>query len=155
MKRKVTRIITVAIIAQVLLFLLFALFFCFNDLLLANMTRSFRNGIRHTGPNVELLETESICGKLNGNGNGMNYFGAALVKAASDEDMDTLVSELKEDFETVGYTVVDGHKLEIPYLEHDRLTFDDTDLQKGETYYCVYFYVHEHPASNIFDIRGY
>lgn len=155
MKRKVTKIIAVAIIAQVLLFVLFALFFCFNDLLLSNMTRSFRNGIRQSDAAVELLETDAICGKLNGNGNGMNYFGAALVRADSTEAMDTLASELKEDFETVGYTVVDGYALEIPYLEHGSLTFDYTDFQQNETYYCIYYYIHSHPASNIFDIRGY
>ena len=119
------------------------------------MTRSFRRGIRHSETAVELLEVESVCGKLNGNGNGMNYFGAALVAADSVEDMDTLVAELEGDFDTVAYTVLEDNQIDVPELQHRRLTFNDTVLQKGETYYCIYFYVHEHPASNIFDIRGY
>lgn len=155
MKRKVAKIITLAIIGQILLILLFAIFICFNDILLGSMTWSFKNGIRRSDAAVELLEVENICGKLNGNGNGMNYLGAALVKAGSDQAMDALVADLSSDFDTLGYTVVDGKQLEIPYLEHGNISFDDTELQDGETYYCVYFYVHEHPASNIFDIRGY
>jgi hypothetical protein len=130
-------------------------FIFFNDILLGGMTQSFRRGIRHSEAAVELLEVESVCGKLNGNGNGMNYFGAALVTAVSTEEMDNLVAELEGDFDTVAYTVLEDNQIDVPELQHRRLTFDDTVLQEGATYYCIYFYVHEHPASNIFDIRGY
>lgn len=152
MKRKVITIITIAVIVQVLLV---ALFFSFNDILLGSMTRSFRRGIQQSDTAVEILDIQSVCGKLNGNGNGINYFGAALVKADSVKQMDTLAAELMEDFDTVEYTLQEGVVVEIPYLEHRKLSFDDTELQEGETYYCIYFYIHDHPASNIFDIRGY
>lgn len=152
MKRKVITIITIAVIVQVLLV---ALFFSFNDILLGSMTRSFRRGIQQSDTAVEILDIQSVCGKLNGNGNGINYFGAALVKADSVKQMDTLAAELMEDFDAVEYTLQEGVVVEIPYLEHRKLSFDDAELQEGETYYCIYFYIHDHPASNIFDIRGY
>ena len=151
MKRKVF-LIAVAVIVPVLLI---ALFISFNDILLGTMTWSFRREIRQSDTAVELLEIQSICGKLNGNGNGMNYLGAALVQSDSAAQMDALAAELKSDFDVVDYIVLEGKQLDIPYLEHGNLTFDYTDFREGQSYYCIYFYIHEHPASNIFDIRGY
>lgn len=155
MKRKLRTIIVVAVSVWLLLIALFGVFIFFNDILLSDITRSFQCGIRKSEAAVELLEVESICGKLYGNGNGMNYFGAALVTADSAEELDTLVAELGEDFGTVGYTVQDGTEVNTPYLAPGKLSFKYADFKDDETYYCIYFYIYEHPASNIFDIRGY
>lgn len=150
MKRKV--IIFMAVILPVLLVVLF---FPFNDILLWRMTRSFRLGIQRSDTAVEILELQSVCGKLNGNGNGMSYFGAALVEADSVEQMDTLAAELKADYDAVEYMLQEGPEVHSPYLEHKKLSFDGDKLQEGSTCYCIYFYIHDHPSSNLFDIRGH
>lgn len=155
MKKKKRAVIATAVIAGILPIVLLSVFIFFNDILLGNMTRSFRREIRKSEAAVELLEVKSVCGKLNGNGNGMNYFGAALMTADSAEDMETLTAALEREFETVGYVIQEGTQVDVPHLEHRKLFFDDINFRENETYYCVWFYIHEHPNSNIFDLRGY
>ncbi len=154
MNKKNIRIIAIALGVWLLVGILFLGVVFWNDLLLGNMTRSFRRGIQKSDAAVELLEVESVLGKLNANSNGINYFGAALVTAETPEDMDTLVTELSHEFD-VEYVLQEGSKVNAPYLEHEDLIFEDTQFEDGQTYYCIYFYLHEHPRSNIFDIRGY
>ncbi len=153
MKKKKAAIL--AIIVWILLILSIVVYIFFNDILLGAMTISFRRGIRGAETAVRLLEVESVCGKLNGNGNGMNYFGAALVTADTPEDMDILVAELEQKFDTVGYAIQEGTRVNVNHLQYRELNFDDTKFNENETYYCIWFYVQEHPNSNIFDIRGY
>ena len=153
MKKGITTVIT-AVMIWILLMALIGIFICFNDILSGSMTRSFRREIKQSTA-VQLIETVSVCGKLNGNGNGMNYFGAALVTSDTAEDVDALVAELEEKFENVGSTLQEGTQVNVSYLEHSTLFFDEAAFQDDQAYYCIYYYVHEHPYSNIFDIRGY
>ena len=153
MKKEIAIVIIVVIICTLLMALV-GVFIYFNDILSGNMTRSFRREIKQS-TSVQLIETVAAYGKLNGNGNGMNYFGAALVTADNAEDVDTLVAELEKKFDTVGSTLQEGTQVNVSYLEHSTLFFDEAAFQDDQTYYCIYYYVHEHPYSNILDIRGH
>ena len=62
-----------------------------NAKILRSMVREFSRTISGTGAKV--VETKSVYGKLNGNGNGINYFGAALVRIDSVKDIDLLIGE--------------------------------------------------------------
>ena len=50
-----------------------------NAKILRSMVREFSRTISETGAKV--VETKSVYGKLNGNGNGINYFGAVSIRS--------------------------------------------------------------------------
>ena len=123
-----------------------------NDLLLHSMVSKLDNALGRSAQ-VESIEVSSICGKLNGNGNGVQYFGAALVKTDSEEAVRTIVRELKEEYEVVDYCVQAEQNICVNYLEHKSLSFQYASFQDG-TYYCIYFYNSHHDLSNALDLRG-
>ena len=51
---------------------------------------------------AKVVESKGVYGKLNGNGNGIDYFGAVLLNKADVADLDALLVLLEEDFEIVG-----------------------------------------------------
>jgi hypothetical protein len=48
---------------------------------------------------ADIIESKSVYGKLNGNGNGIQYFGVVLVAKDSIKDVDSLISILDDKFE--------------------------------------------------------
>ncbi len=101
----------------------------------------------------EILELKSVYGKLNGNGNGTQYFGAALLKAESVKDLDALVAALEEKFEVVEVLEQQGAKIESRHLEHRELKFTAA-LDQNTAYIAVCFYDSTR-NSNPLDIAGH
>ena len=64
-----------------------------NKLILAWMTERMVLSI-HKDDAMELLDVKSVYGKLNGNGNGIQYFAAALVRATSEDDVKEFIKEI-------------------------------------------------------------
>ena len=104
---------------------------------------------------IELIETKSVYGKLNGNGNGVDFFGAVLIKADSEDSVNAAVARLKDTFRLVEYTPQRTNLLESPFLVHKTISFDHGfDTSDNSTYYSVYFIV-SHKDSNLLDIAGH
>ena len=99
--------------------------------------------------NTELVESISEAGKLVGNGNGMQYFGAILVKSElSEEELNAYYSEKLD-----GAVAKEQKTQNIEFL-HGFVSFE-TELDENDNYYIVYCF-----GSGIFpfselDIRGH
>ena len=101
---------------------------------------------------IEVIESRSVCGKLNGNGNGMNFFAAVLVKA-DPEALDACIADLSSTHEVVEYICQNNKKIAVRYLEHASLTYSHADYTDGE-YYTVYIY--DSSLNNFpLDVRGH
>ncbi|MBQ7767474.1 MAG: hypothetical protein IJ403_01175 [Oscillospiraceae bacterium] len=123
-----------------------------NKQILRNLLRDFSDTIsQHSQENP--IEIKGVYGKLNGNGNGIAFFGAALVNKDTVSDMDALLAALDADFETVGILEQDGRKVVSEYLQHKTLYFN-THVQGGGPAITIYFYT-THPNSNPNDPAGH
>ncbi len=122
-----------------------------NTIILNALTNDFQNKIEKNS--VKIMEAEKIYGKLNGNGNGINFFGAVLVEKDSVADIEALMDELGEGFEAVEYYEPSGAAVASKHLEHGNLEFD-TDISGGE-YLVICFHESSHPMANSLDIKGH
>lgn len=123
-----------------------------NPSILRGLVNDFEKEIE-SADGIELIETQSAYGKLNGNGNGFNYFGAALVKTDDPVLLDELIQKLDTSFEIVGYESQTGTQIEIKYLERPDLYYETEPAVDG--CYTVYFFNSSHPRTNPLDVKGY
>ncbi len=103
---------------------------------------------------ADVIETKSVYGKLNGNGNGIQYFGAVLVPKDSIKDIEALIEKLDIQFELVGYCEQEGQEILSEYLEHKKIKYE-TIIDDNQKYISIYFFVSDYPYSNLFDIEGH
>ena len=101
-----------------------------------------------------IVETKSVYGKLNGNGNGIQYFGVVLVRNGSIDDIDSLISALDERFEVVEYWAQEDSNITSKYLEHKTLKYD-TSISPDDELISICFYNSSHPDSDLLDIEGH
>ena len=100
---------------------------------------------------TELIEAISQTGKLTGNGNGMQYFGAILIKSElSLEELDAYYSEYRSNGWEYLVEVQEGQSVEM--LEHGGLQFSEEI--KGNSYYIVYSWGSGNSLLRELDIRG-
>lgn len=102
----------------------------------------------------EIIETKSVYGKLNGNGNGIQYFGIVLVHKDSIEDMDSLISKLDNQFEIVEYFTPKKSEISSKYLEHKKLKFN-THVDAETEYISISFFNSKHTDSDFLDEAGH
>ena len=92
-----------------------------------------------------IIESVSKAGKLTGNGNGMQYFGAVLIKS------DLTADELSDFYSDAIVKKQTSQKIEV--IEHVSLSFET--VIDGDNYYIVYkFGDNSLPFANL-DIRGH
>ena len=92
-----------------------------------------------------IIESVSKAGKLTGNGNGMQYFGAVLIKSGLTPD------ELSDFYSDAIVKKQTSQKIEV--IEHVSLSFET--VIDGDNYYIVYkFGDISLPFANL-DIRGH
>ncbi len=102
--------------------------------------------------NTVLIESVSKAGKLNGNGNGMQYFGAILIK--SELSLDELNAYYSQFRENEWEYVVDNQESEnIEEVEHGNLSF--STAISVDDYYIVYSWGTGDGFFEYFDIRGH
>ncbi len=147
-KRTVLIIIAVAVLVCACVWLSFA-----NSIIMSGLTSSFE-GRLGSFDGIKIVEVQSVYGKLNGNGNGIGYFGAALVERRSVSDIDEVVNSLDDDFEIVEFKSQTTKSLRTKYLEHKNITFK-TDIDGSDNYICIYFYNSNHPMSSPLDVSGH
>ena len=149
MNSNVIRTFGIIMLVLILLGTAGALLFYWNSFILRGFVSDFKSELR-AAEGIEIVETVSDYGKLNGNGNGINYFGAVLVKVEDPEVLDTLVS-LNKDFDVMDYYKQEKREIDLNYAEHAHLSFENL----SPDYYVVWFYQSEHPHSNLFDVKGH
>ncbi len=105
-------------------------------------------------PQTQIIDSISIAGKLVGNGNGMQYFGAILVKTElSKEELKEYYREKAENEWEYLIEKQTSNKIEV--IEHGDYVFKKV---KGENLnQCYIIYSWESPKNNLLnlDIRGH
>ncbi len=101
---------------------------------------------------TELVESVYQAGKLIGNGNGMQYFGALLIK--SNLPLEELKKYYSNFAENEWDCIVEQQmRTEINVIEHGNLAFQ-TEIA-GDNYYIVYSWGDNDTIFHDFDIRGH
>lgn len=103
--------------------------------------------------NTEFIESINKAGKLIGNGNGMQYFGAILIK--SELSLEELIEYYKGFAENEWNCIVENQidSDVIIMKEHTGLTFK-TDME-GDNYYIVYSWGDNNTIFHELDVRGH
>ena len=100
--------------------------------------------------NTQMVESVSKAGKLVGNGNGMQYFGAMLIKS------EQTLEELTAYYADVNAEIVVKAQTspEIACLEHAQLSFT-AEITEEENYYIVYLFGEGIAPFSQLDLRGH
>ena len=124
-----------------------------NAAILQEMLDSFVETVS-ADSSEQIIESKSVYGKLNGNGNGIQYFGAVLVHKDSIKDMDSLISRLDNDFETVGYFEQDDNRINTKYLQHRNLCYESF-IDKDSDFITIFFFNSKAENSDEGDVLGH
>ena len=101
--------------------------------------------------NTCVIEKKSLTGKLCGNGNGMQYFGAILIKS------DLSLTDIQDYYYSFGkgekrYYVEQQSDGIIKVIENQEAYFE-SDIE-GDDYYIVYTWGEYNGIASEFDLRG-
>lgn len=151
--KKIITFSVIGVIAAAVLITLSAIFafLNWNGFILKGFEADFEKAVK--AEEFEILETKSVYGKLNGNGNGINYFSAVLIKADENE-VKALIQVLEAEFEVAEYYLQENGKIATVHNEHAPLGYE-TALEAGETYYTVYVFESGIKGSNPLDPKGH
>lgn len=99
---------------------------------------------------TEMIDSISKAGKLNGNGNGMQYFGAILIKS------DLSIEELDYYYKNQNNRYHIERQLEnvISVIEHEKVFFHE-EMDYQNDYYIVYCWGEGIEFFELFDLRGH
>ena len=101
---------------------------------------------------TELIESLSQAGKLTGNGNGMQYFGAILIRSElSLEELDAYYSDYRRNEWEYLVEIQKGQSIEV--IDHGGLQFSEEI--KGSGYYIVYSWGSGDSLLQELDMRGH
>ena len=101
---------------------------------------------------TELIESLSQAGKLTGNGNGMQYFGAILIRSElSLEKLETYYSDYRSNEWEYLVEIQEGQSIEV--IEHKALQFSE-EIEDGG-YYIVYSWGSGNSLLKELDMRGH
>ena len=102
---------------------------------------------------TEYIEAVSKAGKLTGNGNGMQYFGAMLIKSElSLEELNDYYSVYRKNEWDFVVEVQEEQQIEV--IEHGTISFA-CDMSQEEGYYIVYSWGSGNEVFAALDIRGH
>lgn len=100
--------------------------------------------------NAQMVESVSKAGKLVGNGNGMQYFGAMLIKSEQTlEELTAYYADVNAEIVVKAQT-----SQEIACLEHAQLSFT-AEITEEENYYIVYLFGEGIAPFSQMDLRGH
>ncbi|MBE5887170.1 MAG: hypothetical protein E7284_12330 [Lachnospiraceae bacterium] len=101
---------------------------------------------------TELIESLSQAGKLTGNGNGIQYFGAILIRSdLSWEELDAYYSGYRSNEWEYLVETQEGQTIEV--IDHGTLQFSEEI--KDNCYYIVYSWGSGNSLLEELDIRGH
>ena len=89
--------------------------------------------------NTQMVDTISIAGKVSGNGNGMQYFGAVLLKTnLSEEELDTYYQQYRGN--SSKFLIKKQEKEKIEVIDKPGYYFQTFNEEDKEKYYILYSY---------------
>ena len=89
--------------------------------------------------NTQMVDNISIAGKVSGNGNGMQYFGAVLLKTdLSEEELDTYYQQYRKDSWSFLIEKQETEKIEV--IDKSGYQFQTFNGKDKEKYYILYSY---------------
>ena len=101
---------------------------------------------------TELIESISRAGKLTGNGNGMQYFGAILIQSElSLKELDDYYSDHRSNEWEYLVEIQEGQSIDV--IDNETLNFGKEINDAG--YYIVYSWESENSLLKELDIRGH
>lgn len=101
---------------------------------------------------TELIESLSRAGKLTGNGNGMQYFGAILIRSElSLDELDAYYSDYRSN--EWEYLVEIQEEQSVKAVDHGEVQFSEE--VKGDEYYIVYSWGSSNSLLDELDLRGH
>ena len=100
--------------------------------------------------NTEIVESLSKAGKFVGNGNGMQFFGAMLIR--SEKTLDELSAYYSQ--KSMNMIVEEQKTQKIQCIEHGEISFK-THILDAEDYYIVYLFGDGISPFSELDIRGH
>ncbi len=101
---------------------------------------------------TELIESISRAGKLTGNGNGMQYFGAILIRSdLSLEELDAYYSGYRSNEWECLVETQEGQSIGV--IDHETLQFSEEIKDSG--YYILYSWGSGNSLLEELDIRGH
>lgn len=104
--------------------------------------------------NTELLDSISVSGKLTGNGNGMQYLGAILIKTElNKEDLENHYKNYRKSKWNCLIKKQNTEKIDI--IEHGNYSFKNFNNNEREKYYIIYSWVNSKNEFLNSDIRGH
>lgn len=138
---------------------LFLLFLNYNDLVLTKFSSQLFE--IDLPDDIHLIEKYKVRGKLNGNGNGMDFFACILVKTeCSQKEINDYINNYKfnpaKNHEIVEIEVIKLHsnRLETKYVENKEIVFKTIkDNDDFNDYYVLSIYDGGYSAD--FDILGH
>lgn len=148
--RKIIKIITFIII--ILIFLLSISIIVSND----NISKKVEKGLKSIPlpSNSKLIDSISASGKLTGNGNGMQYFGAILIKTElNEEDLEKYYKEYRKGMWDC--FIKKQNSSEIDVIEHGSYSFKNFDGDESLNYYIIYSWGNSENDLLDLDIRGH
>lgn len=145
------------IFVLVMILLVFCIImFCLSiHVLNDNVAKSVENELKDIPlpSNTELLDSISIAGKLTGNGNGMQYFGAILIKTQLN------IKELNEYYKQYRKNewscLIGKYNNEIYIIEHGKYRFKNINNNEFDGCYIVYSWGDINNGFLNLDIRGH
>ena len=115
----------------------------------------YETGLKHheLPAKTERIELQSTCGKLNGNGNGLQFLSTMLIRS------DLSLAELEAFYADTDYQVipVTGADFESKYLSNGyRITYDAlADAEEFDGYYAVFFFRSGDTIFHQLNLRGH
>ncbi len=155
--KNLAKVLAISFVALVLLVSgVVAFFFGFNQnsLISRKLTNDLKSQIMDNG-SFEIVDSVSVCGKLVGNGNGMQFYGAVLVESDSETDISEFVDSLDSEFEVVGYCFQTDSQIKTDALHGHFYPQYENFPKDGKTYYTIYYFNSNHKYSTDFDIRAH
>ena len=145
----------IAVLLPIILITLFVLFALsvpiVNNITAATVLSDIKN--IPLPENTEYVDGVSAAGKFTGNGNGMQYFGAMLIK--TDLSLDELNSYYSDYRENEFRLLIEKQESgEIAVIEHGSLVFE-SELSQDENYYIVYSWGDGIDLFADLDLRGH
>ncbi|UWG96242.1 hypothetical protein LPY66_15230 [Dehalobacter sp. DCM] len=165
MMKRILKVLIIAPTAIIIVtFVLFVLLFTLTPIVHNLTLNSFAKQLDNCPlpAKTELIEKESVCGKLNGNGDGMDYFACILIK--SDLSLDGVESyykkckfrpakNRKDYLVDVKIKRVNSEILDDELVEHRDIQFSNLKSVKDYSkYFVVLIYDGGYPAG--LDFRG-
>ncbi len=113
-----------------------------NDRTAENIAKQLESSVP---ADTVIIESVSKAGKLTGNGNGMQYFGAMLIKS------ELTLDELSAFYSVAVVKKQTSQKIEV--VEHEQMSFET--VIDGDDYYIVYMFDGSSSFFANLDIRGH